>query len=108
MTQQHTQELSERLSAKLRAFLDTLDPEEKAAMAHFLSTPIGGEEDVKGYGQDVAEFGTPLTAQNAEGILSSVVFDLAGFVNTVMSAEAVADSVTNPNATDASVKREIL
>ena len=107
MTQWNTQELGERLSAKLQAFFDTLEPEEKVAMARFLSTPIGGAEDVKGYGFEEKNTST-VTVQNADGILSSVVFDLAGYVNTVMSAEATTDAITNPDATTQSTQREIL
>ena len=97
MTQQHTQEVSERLAAKLRAFFDTLEPDEKVAMADYFSRPIGGE-DVQGY-ELGKEFGTPLTVEKADGILSSVIFDLAGSAITVDSVESVADSVTKADAT---------
>ena len=96
MTQQHTQDVSERLSAKLRAFFDTLEPDEKVAMADYLSRPIGGE-DVKGY--ELGKEFNPMTAEKADGILSSVIFDLAGSAITVDSVESVADSVTKADAT---------
>ena len=106
MTQQNTHELGERLSAKLRAFFDTLDPEEKAAMARFLSTPVAGAEDVKGYGFEEKNASTQ-SILTPDAVLDSVVFDLAGYVNTVMSAEATSESVINPQATTGSVSHEV-
>ena len=106
MTQQDPHAVATRLAAKLEAFFATLDAEEKLAMADYLSRPIGGG-DVQGY-ELGKEFGTPLTVEKADGILSSVIFDLAGSAITVDSVESVADSVTKADATTQTAQFERL
>ena len=96
MTQPDTQTVAKRLAAKLDAFFATLDADEKVVMADYLSRPIAGE-DVQGY--ELGKEFNPLTAEKADGILSSVIFDLAGSAITVDSVESVADSVTKADAT---------
>ena len=105
MTQRNTEQFGDQLAAKLRAFFETLEPEEKIAMARFLSAPTGAE-DVAGYSQDVAEFGNPLTVQSAEGLLQVITVDLFGFVTNVASAEASTEAITSPEAAEGSARFE--
>ena len=106
MTQHDPHAVTKRLAAKLDAFFTTLDADEKVAMADYLSRPIGGE-DVQGH-ELGKEFGTPLTVEKADGILSSVIFDLAGSAITVDSVESVTESVTKADATTQTAQFERL
>ena len=106
MTQQGSRSVSDRLADKLRAFIDSLDPEEKEAMARFVSTPQG-EEDVKGYGLDDAEVipGTGRTIPNVDAVLTSWLVDATTF--SAGFGDQVTGSITNPEGTSESAERFI-